>query len=219
MSTVQNDPSVYQDLAASFDHTFHDTRGGVDLEYITGEQCITRLNEVLGWAGWSFEVAAHGINTEADEVWVMGRLTAGGCTREQFGSQKLRRSRSSGAAVDLGFDLKGAATDALKKCAMSFGVGLYLSRKDPGGWGAVPHRDAPDESSQGPGPGPAAPLVCAECGRELTLTNFKDGSSWSPQQLAGFGRRKHGRVLCMDHYRAANELKRRAEQAMDETPF
>jgi hypothetical protein len=54
-------------------------------------------------------------------------------TRQQFGSQKIKRSRSSGAPLDLGFDLKGAATDAMKKCASLLGVGLYLSRKSPRG--------------------------------------------------------------------------------------
>ena len=33
--------------------------------------------------------------------------------------------------LDLGFDLKGATTDAMKKCASLLGVGLYLSRKAP----------------------------------------------------------------------------------------
>ncbi|MBV9324638.1 MAG: hypothetical protein JO352_12715, partial [Chloroflexi bacterium] len=41
------------------------------------------------------------------------------------------RSRSTGTPLDLGFDLKGAATDAMKKCASWLGVGLYLSRKPP----------------------------------------------------------------------------------------
>ena len=50
--------------------------------------------------------------------------------RQQFGSQKIRRSRSTGAPLDLGFDLKGASTDAMKKCASLLGVGLYLSRKE-----------------------------------------------------------------------------------------
>ena len=44
-------------------------------------------------------------------------------TRQQFGSQKVKRSRSSGTPLDIGFDLKGAATDALKKCASLVGVG------------------------------------------------------------------------------------------------
>src|SRR4051812_40706049 len=64
--------SVYEQLAAPFDSTFRDLRGGVELEYITGEQCVTRLNQVLGPVGWSFVVREHGINNEADEVWVLG---------------------------------------------------------------------------------------------------------------------------------------------------
>ena len=122
-------------LAAPFEIVYTDVRGGVALSYITGEQVARRLNEVLGVGGWSFRVLRHEINAEADEAWALGELVAqiGERTviRQQFGSQKLRRSRSTGAPLDLGFDLKGASTDALKKCASLLGVGLYLSRKEP----------------------------------------------------------------------------------------
>ena len=127
------DPSVYAALAAPFDHTFTDNRGGVTLTYITGEQVLTRLNEVLGVDGWGFRVLKHGIHVEADEVWALGELVAimGGrlVSRQQFGSNKLKRSRQTGAPLDIGFDLKAAGTDALKKCATGLGVGLYLSKK------------------------------------------------------------------------------------------
>ncbi len=124
----------YARLAAPFEVTFTDVRGGVELTYVSGEQVVRRLNEVLGVAGWSFRILRHAIHAEADEVWALGELTAeiGDRTviRQQFGSQKLRRSRSTGAPLDIGFDLKGAATDAMKKCASLLGVGLYLSRKE-----------------------------------------------------------------------------------------
>ena len=124
---------IYARLAAPFDVTFTDVRGGIQLTYVSGEQVVRRLNEVLGVAGWSFRVLRHDINTEADEAWALGELVAeiGERTvvRQQFGSQKLKRSRSTGAPLDIGFDLKGAATDAMKKCASLLGVGLYLSRK------------------------------------------------------------------------------------------
>jgi hypothetical protein len=201
---------VYKNLAAPFDTTFKDVRGGIELEYITGEQCVSRLNEVLGVAGWSFRVLEHGLKEEADEVWVLGELTAnfGGTmvARQQFGSQKLKRSRASGSPLDIGFDLKGATTDALKKCASLLGVGLYLSRKE-----------APSESEAEAGK--AETPTCEQCGEELKETRFKDGTAWSPSQLAAYGRRKHGRVLCMAHYREANDVKRRAVQAMEEVPF
>jgi hypothetical protein len=126
---------LYARLAAPFEVTFTDVRGGVALTYVSGEQVISRLNEVLGVAGWSFRVLGHGIHAEADEAWALGELVAeiGERTvvRQQFGSQKVRRSRSTGTPLDLGFDLKGASTDAMKKCASLLGVGLYLSRKEP----------------------------------------------------------------------------------------
>jgi len=203
---------LYQRLAAPFDTTFKDTRGGTELEYITGEQCITRLNEVLGVGGWSFVVREHGIHGEADEAWVLGELTAyvgdRAVVRQQFGSQKIRRARGTAAPLDIGFDLKGAATDALKKCAMLVGVGLYLAKKEVPATPAL--SSLPAESEK---------LVCEECGQELVETRFRDGTVWSPAQLAGYGRRKHGRVLCMQHYREANDSRRRAESTGDEMPF
>lgn len=211
---------VYARLAAPFDSTFKDIRGGVELEYITGEQCVSRLNETLGVAGWSFVIKEHGIHAESDEVWVLGELTAtiGGTTvvRQQFGSQKIKRSRSSGLPLEIGFDLKGAATDALKKCASLIGVGLYLSRKEPplgdGSTGGSEAEPAVKVES-------AETVVCEQCGVELKETRFKDGSVWTPLQLAGYGRRKHNRVLCMEHYRQANEARRRAERTLEEVPF
>jgi len=127
--------TTYGRLSERFETTFSDVRGGVEVTFISGEQVVSRLNEVLGVAGWSFRVLRHDINPEADEAWALGELEAeiGERTvvRQQFGSQKLRRSRGTGAPLDLGFDLKGASTDAMKKCASLLGVGLYLSRKDP----------------------------------------------------------------------------------------
>jgi hypothetical protein len=127
--------TAYSQLSAPFEVTFTDVRGGVAVTFISGEQVVSRLNEVLGVAGWSFRILRHEINAEADEVWALGEIVAeiDGklVTRQQFGSQKIKRSRSTGAPLDLGFDLKGASTDAMKKCASLLGVGLYLSRKPP----------------------------------------------------------------------------------------
>lgn len=200
---------VYEQLANSFDTTFHDTRGVIELEYITGEQAVSRLNEVLGVAGWSFKVLQHGFNQEADEFWVQGEMTAnfGGAmvVRQQFGSQKIKRARATGSPLDIGFDLKGATTDSLKKCASLLGVGLYLSKKE-----------APSDSAADAKPDA---LVCEECAEPLQETRFRDGTAWSPLQLASYGRRKHGRTLCMSHYREANEARRRASQSLEEIPF
>jgi hypothetical protein len=213
MSNETADSTVYEQLARPFDQTFTDVRGGVALTYITGEQVISRLNEVLGVAGWSFEVREHGIHEQADECWALGRMVArlprGEVVREQFGTP-----------LDIGFDLKGAATDALKKCAMGLGVGLYLAAKEP-----QQQRGNGQENGHAanvvPMPQQAGGerLVCELCGEELMETRFRDGTAWTPAQLAGYGHRKHGRTLCMSHYREANDARKRAEAASEDTPF
>lgn len=242
---------LYGRLATPFDVTFRDLRGGVELEYVTGEQVTTRLNDELGFLNWSFRIVEHGIHAEADECWVLGELTVvlEGRTvaRQQFGSQKVKRSRASGNPMDIGFDLKGAATDALKKCASLVGVGLYLWKKDPpagfggtqgqaqgtngGGYGHqngahgntgmhVVGGNGGQSGGQGQGGNlDLEPLYCEECNEPLAETRFKDGTNWAPGQLAVFGRRKHNRVLCMTHYREANQAKRRAEEALQQAPF
>jgi hypothetical protein len=217
---------LYAELSAEINPTFRDLRGGVELEYHTGEQITSKLNETLGFLCWSFVVIDHGIHAEADECWVLGELTVmldeRIAKRQQFGSQKVKRSRSSGTPLDIGFDLKGAATDSLKKCASLIGVGLYLWAKTPqqpagnarGGSGPRPMPSSGDGGSTGEALGTDEPLYCEECGESLTETRFKDGSNWAPFQLAVFGRRKHSRILCMTHYREANQAKRRAEEAL-----
>jgi hypothetical protein len=160
----------YAQIARPFDHTFSDVRGGVTLEYATGEQVITRLNEDLGMGAWDFEIIEHGISVEADECWVLGKLTARilvddpnlpgeliceRVVKTQFGSQKVKRSRSSGNPLDIGFDLKGAATDCLKKCASLLGVGLYLWEKEapwqPGGETSQPAGETSRATQNGRG--------------------------------------------------------------------
>ena len=242
VATEPREAELYTRLAAPFDVTFRDLRGGVELEYITGEQATTRLNETLGFLNWSFRVLEHGIHAEADECWVLGELTVtlDGRTvsRQQFGSQKIKRSRSSGTPLDIGFDLKGAATDALKKCASLIGIALYLWKKEPPaglGNGGLPTNGAGQGTANGAngangihvvggnGGGTGGTdldaLYCEECGEPLTETRFKDGTNWAPAQLAVFGRRKHSRILCMTHYREANQAKRRAEEALQQVPF
>lgn len=165
-------------------------------------------------------------------------------TKAQYGGNaygQLANGRQGLSAEDAA---KAAGSDAVKKCAALFGIALDLSEGgDNGGnfgggytqpqggnngynappanngGGFTPRQDnAPMPSNQGGDQGGGA-LTCEDCGEYLTPTNFKDGSTWSPEQLASFGRRKHGRVLNMDCYRKANEAKRRAEQSLEQIPF
>lgn len=123
---------MYDKLSEPFD-VIHDLKGK---PYLTGEQVVSRLNEVLGFDHWSFRILEHGFDEGADELWALGELTvwteSASIARQQFGSQKPNRYKADSKIIDLGFDMKGAATDALKKCASLIGVGLYLLEKDGG---------------------------------------------------------------------------------------
>lgn len=108
-----------------------DERGN-PIEYIGSHAVIGRLNEAFGGA-WAFEVPWQQVGE--DFVAVRGRLSAWGHVKEQFGSAEIKRYKpehatKAGQIVDIGNDLKAAASDALKKCASLFGVGLYLQDKE-----------------------------------------------------------------------------------------
>ena len=98
------------------------TNGDV-LDYIEGCAVIQRLNECFD-AEWVFDIQEHRVYD--DEVVVLGKLTAQGVSKSQFGKSRITRSKKDNSTISLGDDLKAAATDCLKKCATLFGVGLHL---------------------------------------------------------------------------------------------
>lgn len=60
-----------------------------------------------------------------------------------------------------------------------------------------------------------SPIFCSICESELHEARFKDGTVWSPADLAEWGMKKHEAVLCMNHYREANAARREAEVAAE----
>jgi len=117
------------------------------LDYVEGHSVIQRLNDAFEGA-WSFEVLKHEIVEDRDEILVLGKLSAEGVVKMQFGTTQITRERDSKAIVSIGDDLKAAATDALKKCATFLGVGLHL-------YGERSTRPAAREGSNGQRPAPA----------------------------------------------------------------
>lgn len=110
-------------LTAPFKNTQEKQKAGRSFTYIPASEVIDRLNAVWGIGGWSFE--CEFIYQDAKNVVVKGSLTnPWGATAEQFGGQEI-----PGANADLGDMFKGAASDAMKKCATHFGVGLYIPLK------------------------------------------------------------------------------------------
>jgi len=81
------------------------------------------LNEVLE-GRWSFRVLSHHI--DPDEVYVHCEMQVDDTVRQQFGSSSITRKQGTGETISIADDLKSATSDALKKIASSFGVGLSL---------------------------------------------------------------------------------------------
>lgn len=112
-------------------------KSGTYLTYIPVSEVITRLNKVLGFDGWSYEIIkcerdAH----DPDFIVAHVRMRVYPhndrfveIVRDGFGGQKIKRTKQ-GDIVDLGDEFKGAVSDALKKAAQSLGVGLYLARTE-----------------------------------------------------------------------------------------
>jgi hypothetical protein len=76
---TEAEQDLYEILTANFDNEGGyqtDQRGGISLRYISGEQCISRLNRAFGPLGWTFEIRERWFDEAADECVVMGRLTA-----------------------------------------------------------------------------------------------------------------------------------------------
>ncbi len=103
-------------------------KGGATLTYIPVSEVIVRLNDVFGILGWSYTlVKCERDVLDPDFLVAHVSMTVGDITRDGVGGQKIKRMKS-GDIVDLGDEYKGAVSDALKKAAQSFGVGLYLAR-------------------------------------------------------------------------------------------
>jgi len=100
------------------------------LDYVEGHSVIARLNEAFD-GRWSFEIVRHDILEDRNEILVVGKLSADGVVKMQFGASRIERDETTKEIVCLADDLKAAGTDALKKCATFLGVGLHLYGERP----------------------------------------------------------------------------------------
>lgn len=107
-------------------HQFPGNAGAkANLPFVTGGYMKHMLDRLTGGL-WSFEVKEKG-NT-AGQIWVLGRVnlyrTDGTIMifKEQFGRADIKIRKGTKDPVDIGNDMKAAATDALKKCASELGI-------------------------------------------------------------------------------------------------
>ena len=129
-------------------------------DYIPWEECVDRLNVVLGICGWSYTCeVAHLFDKE---VVVKGTLTIRGATFEQFAGHTHQTG-------DWGDTFKSAASKALVKAASLPGVGLYLSlQRSPHGtqFSSEASAQVPSEDSGDGNPTLASPVPAPAAGGE-----------------------------------------------------
>jgi len=119
---------------------FRKGRGGRQFPYTDTAFVIRTLNQAFGW-DWDFEadheeilyIYPDGIQRPY-EVRCRGKLTVRNdgraITKMQFGSQPLEFLQNTDTPISLGDAFKGAASDALKKCASLLGIALDLYDSD-----------------------------------------------------------------------------------------
>lgn len=110
-------------------------RGGLELDYVETGYVVDQLNKKFNCM-WSFRVLREGVGK--DKVWVLGELTVYIPTqfgiqpivKTQYGGGDIKKTREGGEVIDVGDDLKGAASDALKKCASLLGIASDIYWQD-----------------------------------------------------------------------------------------
>lgn len=118
---------------------FRKGRGGIQFPFVDGAEVIRALNNAFNW-DWDFETDQEELihfQGVPFEIKVRGRLTVRvpGRTivKMQYGAQAIEMTKEQEPRpVSIGDCYKGAATDALKKCASELGLFLDLYDSDAG---------------------------------------------------------------------------------------
>lgn len=101
--------------------------GGNGADYVTGHYVITRCNQVFGYDGWSFTPGTMNIMPgPRPVVHVQGVLAVKGITRGDVGVAVAATDKPDALETAI----KAAFTDALKRCARTFGASFGLALYD-----------------------------------------------------------------------------------------
>lgn len=176
-------------------------KGGGTFTYVTVSYIQKALNYIFGW-NWDFEVVQHGV--EGGQVWVLGKLTVRGTgpneviVKTQFGRADIKYKRGTKEMLDFGNDLKGATSDALKKCASMFGIAsdVYGKAEYKEESGVTPR---PDNQ-----PSKEEPVVQTQEGTEIckgpegTGCLYGNDAEPLPQEVANYSKKIYGKALCRE---------------------
>lgn len=105
--------------------------GGRSADYLETYDIIDAANRIFGFDGWSFELIdvspMSAANRDGESRGVLfvakGKLTVGGVSRIDVGTNDVSYRRDSGEATPDSFEtaIKGAVSDCLKRCFRTFG--------------------------------------------------------------------------------------------------
>jgi len=145
-------------------------KGGKMMSYIPHNYVTELLNKAFGHV-WSFETEFMAQLSTRKEMVVKGKLTvytADGkaIVKEQFGQCEIPYSNETGQpGMTPGDAVKGAASDAIRKCASEIGIGLDLYGEHDDSKKKYPHAKAPEDM---PAPEPEPAQVFSEDDEEDT---------------------------------------------------
>ncbi len=111
---------------------------------------ISRLDEKFG-NQWSFRVVEHQFRDS--EIIVLGELSAGSVTRQQFGKTRITTDSNTGEASSLGDDLNKAALDALVNCAGTLDAEATAANPNQTADSPAPKEETPPDASAATGNG------------------------------------------------------------------
>ena len=175
--------NIYSQLTESFPPEMEKrlNKGGANLVYVPISEVINRMNKVLGVENWSFTVKNWqqlGTSIVA-QVSVVATIAGNTVTREGVGGQKIKISKN-GEPVDIGDEVKGAVSDALKKAVQTLGVGLYLARSED----AIEIEQAMEATAVAP----SAPIVSPKYSQFKVLLESKNENKAKIKQFwANYG--------------------------------
>ncbi len=120
--------------------------------YVNQSQYIKRLNAIFGPDGWTFNVNETWFLNDNTIAVCLATLTIDGVSKQSYGTNDITTNRNGEIVTDIGDTMKGAQSDALKKAASLFGLGLELwlepdDKKSP----APDHHSEANEATKGNG--------------------------------------------------------------------
>jgi hypothetical protein len=116
-------------------------KGPGEWDYVSGAYIKKVLNLMFGW-DWDFRILDYKFDLNIKQAFVHGELTCRANNRtivkQQFGRVDIKfrvewiegKKAVTDQPMDLGNDLKAAATDALKKCAAELGIAADIYSPD-----------------------------------------------------------------------------------------